>query len=71
MYMLISTDGYSIQTEKFKTKEEAKDALSIEYNDYKPEDWDEEMWGDQSYIGNIGAKLFTGEDVFVWSIVEI
>lgn len=67
--MLIHTDGYSIDTEKFEYVEQARERLREEYESYLPI---EEEWEDMSWCDKNDATLYqNGETVHVWTIVEI
>lgn len=69
--LLISTDGYSIQTKKYDSIQEAQKIMSDEYKDAYPEVNDESS-EEMSSISERDAILYAnGENVFVWSIVEI
>ncbi|RHB42136.1 hypothetical protein DW886_16600 [Enterocloster aldenensis] len=69
--LLISTDGYSIQTKKCDSIQEAQKIMSDEYKDAYPEVNDESS-EEMSSISERDAILYAnGENVFVWSIVEI
>lgn len=68
-YMLIFTDGYSINTERFSTYESALAAMNSEYNARNNNEPDDE-WDEESYNDGIGYAILydRGENVFVWSI---
>lgn len=67
--MLIHTDGYSINTEKCESVEQARERLKEEYESYLPI---EEEWADMSWRDKDDATLYqNGETVHVWTIVEI
>jgi hypothetical protein len=69
--ILISTDGYSIQTKKCGSIQEAQDIMKREYRDAYPEVNDESS-EEMSSISEYDAILYAnGENVFVWSIIEI
>lgn len=70
-YLLIATDGYSIDTEKYKTKEAAIESMKKAYNILHPDEKNEE-WEDMNWVSDDDAILYAnGESVYVWSIIEI
>lgn len=71
-YLLIKTDGYSIDTCFRDTYQEAEAQMRKEYLDAKPEEeeWDE-SWAEMSYLESHDAILYTGENVFVWRILKV
>lgn len=69
--LLISTDGYSIQTQKYNSISEAQIAMAKEYKDAYPKQNDESS-EEMSSISEREAILYAnGENVFVWSIIEM
>lgn len=71
MFLLISTDGYSIDYTKYPTKDEAQEAMRTAYHDNEPEDWDENF-EDMSYLENNNAILYdNGDNVYVWTIADL
>lgn len=71
-YMLITTDGYTISTETYSSKEAAVAAMMADYNDKNHDITDEELH-EQSYVDDVSGEgmLYTGENVFVWKTVRI
>lgn len=71
VYLLIWTDGYSIEHTKYLTFEAAQKALRDEWNEYYDEEIADE-WKKLSSITDSNAILYNnGEDVYVWDIAEI
>lgn len=74
VYLLIRTDGYSIDSEKFSSMERAKEVMKEEYEENIPSDvyWhDNSAQKKKSYLAFNDAILYTGFYVFVWRIVAI
>ena len=70
-YLLIKTDGYSIETEGFLSEADCYKSMLDAYNAAKPEEWDE-SFEDMSYISETDAILYAnGEEVFVWRIISV
>lgn len=69
-YLLVKTDGYGIEVcGFFNTEDEAIAEMYKEYNDYAPNDWNED-WKDESYCTDVGALLYdNGENVYAWNII--
>lgn len=65
-YILISTDGIDIETEEFKSFEEAQDKMQKEYDSYAPDEDD-----DTSYIEEGAAFMQTAENAYKWSIISV
>lgn len=73
-YILIETDGYQINENRFSTKTEASEYLQSRYNSLIPESWEEEeetAEKEMSYCNDAAATLYTGEDVYVWKLIEV
>lgn len=71
MYLLISTDGYSISTEKFMNHDSALNAMTEQYNERNRNELNDE-WDEMSHITSDDALLYDmGENVYVWSIIQI
>ena len=67
--LLIETDGYSIETEKYATLEAAQEAMRKRYEEETPGDGLNESESEMSYLGTYNAILYAnGENVFVWKI---
>ena len=71
MFLLVSTDGYSIEHAAYQTKEiaraEMEKAWSALAKDLQNDDWKE-----MSSLGEEQAILYhNGENVFVWDIIEV
>lgn len=70
-YLLISTDGFSLDDYTFyETNEEASEAMKKAYSEAVPEQWDEND-KEMSRCGERDAILFTSECVYVWNIISI
>lgn len=69
MFILIFTDGYSIQVSRFETHDKAKQAMTEQFNErYRGTDYDELA---QSYIDDTDATVvIDGEDRFIWKIIS-
>lgn len=70
VYVLSGTDGFSIDTSKYATLEEAQKAMREAYNACAPDGFDDED-SDESFCGELNAILFTGETVYCWDITEV
>lgn len=69
--VLIETDGYSIDTTEFDTKDNAIIAMKKRYADLTPND-NNESFADMSYITDTNAILYqNGENVYVWKIITV
>ena len=67
--LLIETDGYSIETEKYATVEAAQEAMKKRYEESTPGGELSESESEMSYLGTYDAILYAnGENVFVWKI---
>lgn len=72
IYLLIRTDGYTIETEKFDTKQDAFDEMKYQFENAKPANYNPDDWDEcSSYLNDYQAELSTGYDVFLWKIVRI
>lgn len=71
-YLLVRTDGYSIEkVGRYTTHDNAHAAMKKEYDDYNDNSPDDE-WQDMSSIDYDTAILYNhGEDVYVWQIFNI
>lgn len=69
-YLLVKTDGYSIEYADYRSPEQAYEEMKKEYEDYTPKDTTEEV-EEMSYISDSEAILYSGETVYVWRIIEI
>lgn len=65
-YILIWTDGIEIETEEFKSFEEAQDKMQKEYDSYTSDEDD-----DTSYIEDGAAFMQTAENAYKWSIISV
>lgn len=65
--ILISTDGFSIETEEFSSAEEAKEEMDRQYDSYSVLPEYEEF----SYCGDSDACLYNETGVLVWRVVEV
>ncbi len=71
-WLLIYTDGFSMEITRYSSQKEAQDAMIDAYERRLPneEEW-EECWAEMSYAGTERAQLYTGSDVFLWEIEKI
>lgn len=70
-YMLIGTDGYSIDSTIYASRENAREALIKAYEKLTPNEWNEDF-KDMSYLDDDFAILYAnGENVYVWNIQAI
>lgn len=70
-YMLIGTDGYSIDSTIYPSREKAREALIKAYRMRTPDEWNEDF-KDMSYLDDDSAILYAnGENVYVWDIQVI
>lgn len=70
-YMLIVSDGYSIDSTIYPSREKAREALIKAYEKLTPDKWIEDFEV-MSYLDDDSAILYAnGEDVYVWSIQAI
>lgn len=68
-YLLISTDGYSIDTKDYSTLEEAEAAMKKAYDELSPQ---ENNCKEDCWINKNSAILFAnGENVYVWDIQKV
>ena len=71
-WLLIYTDGFSMNITRYTSSKEARDAMIDAYERLLPsEDEWEECWEEMSYAGTGRAQLYTGSDVFLWEIEKI
>ena len=69
--MLIVSDGYSIDSTIYPSREKAREALIKAYEKLTPDKWIEDFEV-MSYLDDDSAILYAnGEDVYVWSIQAI
>lgn len=70
-YLLIATDGYSIDYTQYDTMEVAQEAMRTAYAKLTPEENDESS-EEMSYLGETDATLYAnGENVYVWTIATV
>lgn len=70
-YMLIGTDGYSIDSTIYPSREKAREALIKAYRMRTPDEWNEDF-KDMSYLDDDSAIMYAnGENVYVWDIQVI
>lgn len=70
-YVLIFSDGESIEAETCETRKEAHEKMVKSYEEYYPEDQDE-TWADMSYLGEDSALLYlNGDGTCCWSIYAV
>ena len=60
-YVLIFSDGESIEAETCETRKEAHEKMVKSYEKYYPEDQNE-TWADMSYLGEESALLYLNGD---------
>lgn len=72
-YILVKTDGYEIEINKFDNENAARTAMADDYNNILNNNPDmDDVWLDQSYCNNTDAILYNnGDNVFVWKIAKI
>ena len=79
-YILIKTDGYSIDTTEFGTIDAAINALREDYDRHDPKydtvpanEVNEDLFNlwSQSILCHTEAILYTGDDVYVWKIISV
>lgn len=72
-FLLVTTDGYSLDDYTFyETIEEAQDALKKAYDELTPknDEFPESSDAEMSYCNDTDAMLYTGENVYVWKIID-
>lgn len=70
-YILIASDGYSIDSTIYPSREKAREALTRAYRMLIPGEWNEDF-KDMSYLDDDSAILYAnGENVYVWNISVI
>ena len=70
-YVLIFSDGESIEAETCETRKEAHEKMVKSYEEYYPEDQNE-TWADMSYLGEESALLYlNGDGTCCWSIYAV
>lgn len=71
-WLLIYTDGFSMNITRYISKKEAQNAMIDAYDRRLPskEEWDECL-KEMSYAGSDRAQLYTGSDVYLWEIEKI
>lgn len=70
-YVLIASDGESIDTKVYNTKEEARKNMEKAYQDSYPKGQEEE-WADMSYLAEESALLYmNGEGTWCWDICRV
>ena len=68
--ILITTNGYEINTQVFKCHEDAFEKMSEDYNSLMPDNNPSEF-ADECYICEDEATLYSrGEDVYLWKIIH-
>lgn len=71
-YILIKTDGYTIQHKVYSSLAAAVKEMQSQYNDAIPNGGLLSEWKELSYIDDVDAILYAnGENVYVWKIVII
>lgn len=71
-YVLVRTDGYSIETVMQSSNlDKVKETLCEDYKKHLPEEWVDDF-EDMSCCGDMDAILYdNGENVYVWQIIEV
>lgn len=70
-HLLISSDGYSIESTIYDSFDEAYKAMEKAYKELTPENNDESS-EEMSYLSDTSAMLYAnGENVYVWNIRKI
>lgn len=70
-YVLIFSDGESIDATTYSTKEEAYENMKKAYKSSYPEDM-EEAWAEMSYLGDDSALLYlNGDGTCCWDIHKV
>lgn len=70
-YLLISSDGYSIETTRYPDKKSATAAMHKAYDELNQNTPGDE-WDSDSYCNDEDALLYNaGENVYVWTIEKI
>ena len=70
-YLLVKTDGYSIEHTRYESLEAVREALKQAWKTLYDDNMDK-CWKEQSHLHEDEAILFkNGEDVYVWNIIEI
>lgn len=71
MFLLVSTDGYSVEHTEYQTKEIAKAEMEKAWSALAKDLQDDE-WKEMSSLGEDQAILYyNGEYVFVWDVIEV
>ena len=71
-FILIETDGYSIETRTFENLEDAQKQMGKQYETWPPTGGLTDSYEESSYLGNMDAQLYTnGMDVFTWKIISV
>lgn len=71
-FILIKTDGYTIQHRVYSSLDDAVKEMQSQYNDAIPNEGLLPEWEDLSYIDDVDAILYAnGENVYVWKIIII
>lgn len=70
-HILIKTDGYSIETKKFNSKDEAFSQMKKEYDEIMTRVTIEDFKIDSNINDTDATAYANGEDVFVWKIVKL
>lgn len=70
MFLLVVTNGYSVEHTPYQTRGEAKNQMEIAWKALA-KDLQSDEWKEMSSLGEEQAILYyNGEDVFVWDIIE-
>ncbi len=70
-FILIFTDGYNINTNRYSYYDSAYEAMKADYNSRNRNETDDE-WDDMSYLCEYGSCLYDcGENVYVWRIENL
>lgn len=71
-YILIKTDGYTIQHKVYSSLAAAVKEMQSQYDDAIPNGGLLPEWKELSYVDDVDAILYAnGEKVYVWKIVIV
>lgn len=71
-FIVIKTDGYTIQHRVYSSFADAVKEMQSQYNDAIPNGGLLPEWKELSYINDVDAILYAnGENVYVWKIIIV
>ena len=71
MFLLVVTNGYSVEHTPYQTRDEAKAQMEIAWKALA-KDLQSDEWKEMSSLGEEQAILYyNGEHVFVWDVIEV